>query len=178
MAVACSHFVPDIEPTDYHAKIKDLCAESFLMWKLVEDAYNNMLGSSSNKSKLCPILPNLVTSTDEVTVFATSSKDHDKESFYLVSKPTAVKNEASDSGSRNNYTQTPTGDSHCRGLQIVISCTFTAGGLSSPLFVVVYGLSREEMMSEEDIVTIKIPGLTVGSDQDVYSLGCGYLTFT
>ena len=69
-----------------------------------------------------------------------------------------------------------TGDVHCRGVRIVVNNTFTAGGLSAPLFVVVYGMTVDEMPGD-DIITIEVPGLTVGSDLDVYSSGVGYLTF-
>lgn len=49
--------------------------------------------------------------------------------------------------------------------------TFTAGRVLLPLFVVaVYGLASEEMPSKE-MTTIPFPGLTIGSDQDVYSSG-------
>ena len=82
-----------------------------------------------------------------------------------------------DSSCRNHYKKTPTGDAHCRGLWVVINCTFTAGGLSLPLFVVVYGIGNNEMVGDDDMITIKVPGLTIGSDQDVYSCGFGYLTF-
>lgn len=60
---------------------------------------------------------------------------------------------------------------------MVINCSFTAGGLASPLFVVVYGLTKEEVLSEDDIITMKVPSLIIGSHQDVYSAGHGYLTF-
>ena len=89
-----------------------------------------------------------------------------------------MKNEAIDSTCRNHYKKSQTGDTHCRGLRLVINCTFTAGGLASPLFVVVvYGVGKDEMFGDEDMVTIKVPGLTIESDQDVYSCGFGYLTF-
>ena len=101
---------------------------------------------------LIPVLPNLITSTDEVTVFATPSVVHEKDSYYLVAKPTELKNEMSDSASRNHYKRKQTGDAHCHGCRIVINCTFTAGGLSSPLFVAVYGLSNEEMPGDEIVV--------------------------
>ena len=48
--------------------------------------------------------------------------------------------------------------------------------MSSPLFVVVYGLSEHEL-PEDEMITIQVPGLTIGSDQDVYSVGVGFLTF-
>ena len=46
----------------------------------------------------------------------------------------------------------------------------------SPLFVVIYGLTLEEM-PKDDLVTIEVPGLTVSSDQDAYSSGVGFITF-
>ena len=59
---------------------------------------------------------------------------------------------------------------------IVINSTFTAGGLASPLFVVVYRLSREEMPSDE-IITLEIDRLTTESDHDIYSTNKGKVTF-
>lgn len=175
LTVACTHFIRDVTVTDFHPKRKDLSEESLEMWNKVEMEYNKMIGNEQNDVKLQPILPNLITSTDEVTVFVTASVLHGKESFYLVSRPTYVKNEAVNSSARNDYKKRPT--AHCCGLRIVINCTFTASGLSLPLFVVVYEVTKEEMPLEDEMVTIKIPGLTTGSDQDIYSNGYGYLTF-
>ena len=86
------------------------------------------------------------------------------------------KNKLSSSGSRNNYKKKLIGDAHCRGTRIVINSTFTVGGLSSPIFVVLHSLSEEEM-SDDDILTLKVPSLTVGSDQDVYSNSFGFPSF-
>ena len=61
-------------------------------------------------------------------------------------------------------------------MRIVINSTFTAGGLSAPIFVAIYGLTREEMPNE-DIITIAVPGLVAGSSQNLYSTGDGYITF-
>ena len=141
----------------------------------VENQYNKLLGHPTKCVSLTPVLPNLITSTDEVTIFASQSQFQSKDSFHIVSKPMSNKNKLSSSGSRNNYKKM-TGDAHCRGTRIVINSTFTAGGLSAPIFVVVYGCSGDEM-PDNDILTMKVPGLTVGSDQDVYSSGMGFLTF-
>ena len=70
---------------------------------------------------------------------------------------------------QETITKKQTGDSHCRGTRIVINSTFTAGGRSLLIFVVVYGLSKHKMPEDKIVVTLKVPGLTVGSDQDVYS---------
>ena len=40
----------------------------------------------------------------------------------------------------------------------------------------IYGLSKEEMPND-DCITIPVPGLTVGSMQDIYSSGEGFILF-
>ena len=177
MVVAVNHFVPNVPKTVFHPKKKDLCAQSVEMWECVESAYNKMLGNVEKKVDMMPVLPNMVTTTDEVTLFATSTLVNHKESIYIVAKPEEIKNEMVSSGTRNHYKQKTSGDAHCRGVRIVINSTFTAGGLSAPIFVSVFGLSNEELLGTEDIITVEVPGLTVGSHQDVYSSGVGFLSF-
>ena len=176
MAVGCVHFVPSIEPTIYHPKKKELSKEALELWNTVEKSYNNMIGTSDSPVTMQPVLPNLVTSTDECTVFATASIINGKETLYIVSKPQYLKNKEVNSGSRNHYKKTMSGDSHCRGVRIVINSSFTAGGLTSPLFVVVYGLTADEMPGD-DMITLEIPGLYAGSEQNIYSSGKGFITF-
>ena len=147
------------------------------MWEAVEASYNKMLGyNDNNKVEMIPVLPNLVTTIDEVTIFATSTLVNQKESLYIIAKPEEIKNEMCNSGSRNVYKNKTSGDAHCRGVRIVINSSFTAGGLSAPIFVSVFGLTVDEMKGA-DIITVEVPGLTVGSHQDVYSSGIGFLTF-
>ena len=86
-----------------------------------------MIGDTENYTTLYPVLPNLVTSTDEVTVFATSTIINGKDSLYIVTKPSKLKNELCDSSTRNNYKKNMSGDAHLRGVCIVINSTFTAG---------------------------------------------------
>ena len=176
MVVAATHFFPNVDRTFFHPKKKDLNLHAIEMWNAVEESYNKMLGFNDVKINMMPVLPNLLTTTDKVTIFATTTMVNNEESLYIVAKPTEVKNEVSSSSSRNHYKHKASGDAHCRGVRIVINSTFTAGGLSAPIFVSVFGLSQEEMPSS-DIVTIPVPGLTVGSHQDIYSSGVGYLTF-
>ena len=176
MIVTCNHFLPNATSSCYHPKKKDLNKEPLLLWDIAETCYNKMIGNTGLREKLVPVLPNLVTTTDEVTIFATADTVHNKESFFIVSKPEEIKNERCDSGKRNHYKKNPTGDAHCRGVRIVINSTFTAGGLSAPIFVAVYGLTREEM-PKDDIITIAVPGLVAGSNQNLYSSGDGYITF-
>ena len=94
----------------------------------------------------------------------------------MVACPTKVKNGTVDSGKINNYTTNASGDAHSQGVCLVLNSTFTAGGLATPIFVVCYGLTLNEM-PYNDMVTLPIPGLTVGSDRNIYSSKEGYITF-
>ena len=176
ITVATTHFLPNIQESIYHPKKKELSNEAMEMWNLSEKYYNRMIGNSDIVEKLYPVLPNLVTSTDEITIFATTTNVLGKERYYITARPEDMKNEMCDSSCTNNYTTEMSGDSHCRGVRIVINNTFTAGGITAPIFVTVYGLTLEEMPGDP-IVTIKVPGLIVGSFNNVDSTGEGYINF-
>ena len=135
-----------------------------------------MIGHNTVIENLFPVLPNLLTTSDEVTIFATMGIINDKESFYIVARPEELKNESCHSGLRNHYKSNPTGNAHCHGVRIVVNSTFTAGGLSAPIFIAVYGMTHEEIPCD-DIITIEVPGLISGSHQNIYSCGSGYITF-
>ena len=137
-----------------------------MLWNLVEKYHNEMINDSDKHTKLLPALQNLVTGTDEITIFATLSIINGKESFYVVAKPTPSTKLKPNSGFRNNYKKEISGDQNCHGVRLVLNSNFTAGGLSSPIFVVIYGLTHEEMPGDK-MITIPVPGLTVGKYQDV-----------
>ena len=176
--VACTHFIPSVESTTYHPKKRDLNKDAVQLWNLVEKAYNKMIGNDKIVETMVPILPNLLTTTNEVTIFATAETIHQKESFYIVAKPEkeSIKNDEVHSGARNNYKTKLSGDAHCRGVRIVINSTFTAGGLSAPIFVTLFGLTEDEMPTDE-IICLEVPGLVAGSHQNLYSGGAGFITF-
>lgn len=173
LCVAATHFLPEVLPSPFHRRKRDLCDKSKELWDMVEIEYSKMF---KKKVNVVPVLPNLVTSTDETTLFVTSGIINEEEKLYITCKPTMEKNESVSSSSRNDYSTTLTGDSHCRGLRIVLNTTFTAGGLTSPIFVAVHGLSLDEMPKDE-MVTIPVPNLVVGSDRDIYSDETGFITF-
>ena len=173
MAVAVLHFIPFIKPTEYHMKKKDIGEDGLELWTGVERLYSKIFQKNVS---VVPVLPNLVTSTDKTTIFLTPNKIYDKEKVYLVARPTVVKNEKVDSGTCNDYSTKESGDAHCRGLRVVLNTTFTAGGLSAPIFIVVYELTLEEM-PKNDIVVLPIQGFTVGADRCIYSDKNGYVVF-
>lgn len=71
-----------------------------------------------------------------------------------------------DSGKCNDYSTNDSANPHCCGLRIDIS-TFTAEGLAAPIFVMIYRLTPDKMPHNE-IVTIPIPRLIVGSEHNIY----------
>ena len=107
MIVTCNHFLPNATSSCYHPKKKDLNKEPLLLWDIAETCYNKMIGNTGLRETLVPVLPNLVTTTDEVTIFTTADTVHNKESFFIVSKPEEIKNERCDSGKRNHYKKIP-----------------------------------------------------------------------
>ena len=154
-------------------KKKDVGENGLELWNLVEACYSKIY---DKKVSVVPILPNLVTTTDETTIFVTPTKIFDKENVYVVACPTKIKNEKVDSGTCNDYSTNDHGDAHCRGIRVVLNTTFTAGGLVAPIFAVVYGLTPDEM-PQNDIVTLPINGFTAGADRYIYSNKDGYVVF-
>ena len=173
MTVGATHFLPDVEASPFHRTKKEVSDDGKELWDLVEQQYSKIY---KRETKCIPVLPHLVTSTDETTIFATDGMINPKEKIYLTARPTEAKNEHVDSGKRNDYCTDTAGDAHCRGIRIVLNTTFTAGGLTAPLFVTIYGLSPDEM-PENDIVSIPIKGFTPGSERDLNSTRVGYVTF-
>ena len=125
--------------------------------------------------KLILVLPHLVTSTDETTLFITNMIIKNKEVWYLYTKQSIADNCVPDSSKRDNYTTAMSGDAHCHGLCITLNNMFTVGGRVTPLFICLYGLSPDEMTGDE-IDTIPIKGLVIGADQNG-SLDEGYICF-
>jgi hypothetical protein len=158
LAVAVSHFIKAPFRKDCHTPYNDMTKGSKLMFDLVKSQHPP--GTS-----LVNALPQLITTTDELTVFATVGKVSNKEDYYITIKPERGTTLPS-SQTRSNYTTTPQGDLHCRGVRIVINNTFSASGQVAPIAATIYGLSPKEMPGGDDIVAIPIPGLVRGADQN------------
>ena len=173
MAVASTHFLPFIKANEYHRKKQEVSENDAELWHLVEKAYTKIYNKHVS---VVPVLPNLITGTDKTTMFVTPTKIYDREKVYLVARPSMIKNEKVDSGKCNNYSTEEAEDAQCRGIRIVLNTTFTAGGLVAPIFVIVYGLTSNEMPYNE-LVCVPIPGLTVGGERNLYSKKEGYIVF-
>ena len=88
MTVAATHFLPDIAPSPFHRRRQDICKKSKELLELVKIEYSKMYREDV---RVVPVLPNLVTGTDESTVFVTSGVIKDYERVHITAKPTSVK---------------------------------------------------------------------------------------
>ena len=169
MAVAASHFFEAPFRKEFHTPYEAMTSDSKLMYNLVKSQYKSDVS-------LVHVLPQLVTTTDELTVFATIGRINAKDDYYISIKPEpGTKLPASNT--RSNYTTNKQGDRHCRGVRVVINNTFSASGQVAPIAATIYGLSRREMPGKEDIVAIPIPGLLRGADQNNHDETKGLLVF-
>ena len=169
LAVAVAHFVKAPFQKNFHTPYNEMTNGSKLMYDLVKSQH-------SPDTSLVNVIPQLVTTTDELTVFATVGRVANKEDYYITVKPEKGTRLPS-SETRSTYTTTPQGDLHCRGVRIVINNTFSASGQVAPIAATIYGLSAKEMPGGDDIVAIPIPGLVRGADQNNNDKTEGLLVF-
>ena len=158
MAVAASHFFKAPFKKEYHTPYEAMTEGSKQMFNLVKSQYKS-------DESLVHVLPQLVTMTDELTVFATVGKINLKEDYYMSIKPEPG-TKLPPSYTRSTYTTDKQGDRHCHGVHVVINNQFSASGQVAPIAATIYGLSRREMLGNDDIVFIPIPGLVRGADQN------------
>ena len=158
MAVAASHFFKAPFKKEYHTPYEAMTEGSKQMFNLVKSQYKS-------DESLVHVLPQLVTTTDELTVFATVGKINAKEDYYISIKPEPG-TKLPPSNTRSTYTTDKQGDRHCRGVRVVINNTFSASRQVAPIAAAIYGLSRREMPGNDDIVFVPIPGLIRGADQN------------
>ena len=175
MVVLTTHFVI-AEPSDHHTKMKEI--KKHPLYILLSELNNKVLGSELTESelnKLIYILPNLITSTDECSLFITSQIIRNKVSFYFSLRPSTTNHPNIDSNRRDNYTTSLVGDAHVRGLRISLNNTFSAGGRCAPIFACVFGLKPNEMPGDE-IVICRCKGLVAAADSNG-SMKEGFILF-
>ena len=148
------------------------------MWKLVHSLKEKILGINDSldiAKQFIHVLPHLITSTDECSIFITTQIINKKIAWHFSVRPNINNCPTEDSNKRDVFTNTLCGDAHLRGVRISVNNTFTAGGRSAPIFACVYGLTMAEMPHDE-IVVCEIPGLVPASNQNG-STQIGYIVF-
>ena len=117
------------------------------------------------------VLPFFISTTDDTTMFTFEGEVNGKCEFIIK------KNE---NHTRSAYTKESSSTDSLRGICIRHSITFNAVGNAAPIYATVYGLGEDELPSATcptGVLTIPIPGLCFGGNQDCANETIGYLVF-
>ena len=133
-----------------------------------------MIQKENNGADLKVVLPFLLSTTDDTTVFAfEGSVDGKSNTSYIINKD-------NDSGIRSNYTRNTSNTDSLRGIRIRHTFSFNAVGNTAPMYATAYGISEEDMPTAtcpSGVLTIPIPGFCYGGSQDCANKSIGYLVF-
>ena len=175
MVVATQHFI-NAKPSVFHSKHADIKKNS--LYILLNELNKKTLGVKLNQNQLeelTYVLPHLITSTDEFSLFITNQIINNKVSWYFTARPSARLKPKVSSDRRDCYSTDLHGDAHLRGLRITLNNTFTAGGQCAPIFACVFGLKLSEMPCDE-IIICKVKGLVAASNVNG-SMDIGFIVF-
>ena len=170
LVVLTTHFVR-AKPTKYHRQPIDMMSNP--VYSLIHKLNTETLGINESLNgkddyvvdPLIPVLPRLITSTDECTIFVSNKVISNKDDWYITSRPTLNNLPTIDSSKRDIFSTELSGDKHHRGVRMTLNNTFSAGGRCAPVFACIYGLTTEEMPGN-DIVVMPIKGLVAASEQN------------
>ena len=102
-----------------------------------------------------PVRPELITSTDDTTVFIYEGTQDGKDVWKLCTKSSLDRR-------GTNACYSCDDNSNMNGLRIKMTFTFSALGTCAPLFVTVSGLSERELPGKNDFLHVEVPGLCIG----------------
>ena len=175
LVVVTTHFI-NAKPSIFHSKHKELTKSP--LYLLLDQLNRKALGvklCTASIQHLTYVLPNLITSTDEYSLFISSQKIMNKIAWYFSTRPTLTNTPNIDSNRRDHYTTDLHGDAHLRGIRITLNNTFTAGGKCAPIFACVFGMKSTEMPRDE-IIVCRIKGLVAASNMNG-SMQEGFVVF-
>lgn len=164
VAVLSSHFIRATPSKGHKKTVLEL--RQYPVYNIVEKVNNEVLGILEGDKDILPLLPildQLSTSTDEITVFMSDKIIHTKDNWYISKRPSDTDQPFLDSSTRDIFTTDLSGDKHHRGVRVTLNNTFTAGGRCATAFACIYGMTNAEMPHDE-IVVRKVPGLIAASD--------------
>ena len=131
-----------------------------------------LVSKCNNNAPVYPVLPGLVFSTDDSTVFVFCGKVGKAKTWHLLLNKDDQ--DASQSSSGNDKG----GTDHLNGLRARIAFTMNATGMLAATFITVTGLMDRELPKKSyssGVFHLKIPGLCVGAAQDLQHDAVGYL---
>ena len=155
MVVASTHLLVGEKNSRYHKYKQEPTKGANVLAKMVSECNNN--------APVYPILPGLVFSTDDSTMFVFKGKETNTETWYLLQ----------DNGVNNGvvkynqsvYGNEEGGTDHLNGLRVRLTFTMNATCMLAATFITVTGVTERELPRDvcpSGVLYIKIPGLCLG----------------
>ena len=170
MVVAITHLFVGEKNSRYHKYREEPSQGAKMLTRLV---------SKCNRyAPVYPILPGLIFSTDDSTLFVFKGKAKTAESWYLLQD-----NGFNDGVAKYNqsvYGNEEGGTDHLNGLRVRLTFTMNATGMLAATFITVTGVSEKELPKKtcpSGVLYIQIPGLCIGAAQDLRHNAVGYVAF-
>ena len=153
-----------------HTKTKPIEAAS----KGAQTLYNRYK-QLLNCEELRPVLPGLITSTDDSTVYAFEGTGGGKKACWKLVEP------SQQNSRRSTYFVDEDGDASkmFSGQRVRLTVTTTAAGRVAPVFATISGLEENELPAStcpSGILCVEIPGLCCGAS-NVFDDAVGYVCF-
>jgi hypothetical protein len=131
MLIANTHFIEmDEEDVDVRRELKEVPVETRMFYNLITDSRNGV--------PVVPVKPELITSTDDSTVFIFCGSNNQPDEFRLVTKKSCW-----NKGTNSVYNVDEC--DHMNGMRVKLTWTLSGGGTCAPLFVTVTGLNDREL---------------------------------
>ena len=163
MLIAHTHFVEvDQEDFDVRRELKEVPRETRMLYDLITDSRNGV--------PVVPVKPELITSTDDSTVFIFCGSVNKQDEFRLVTKKSCL-----NKGTNSVYNVDES--DHMNGMRVKLTWTLSGGGTCAPLFVTVTGLNERELPSG-DMLIFQVAGLCIGGSGVGANEQEGYIVFT
>ena len=132
-----------------------------------------LVSLANDGAPIKPVLPALITSTDDTTVFVFKGSSKEPEGWYLV------ENER-DGKDQSNFSNDDGGTDNKNGLRVRLTFTMNGVGMMAAPFVTVTGLTERELPREtcpSGVFIISIPGLCAGGNSDIRNISPGFVCF-
>ncbi len=163
MLIANTHFIEmDEEDVDVRRELKEVPVETRMFYNLITDSRNGV--------PVVPVKPELITSTDDSTVFIFCGSNNKPDEFRLVTKKSCW-----NKGTNSVYNVDEC--DHMNGMRVKLTWTLSGGGTCAPLFVTVTGLNDRELPTAQMLV-VQVAGLCIGGSGVGANEQEGYIVFT
>ena len=128
---------------------------------------------ANNNAPIYNVLPGLITSTDDTTVFVFKGAMKELEGWYLIDKN-------HDQSKQSSYSNDKGGTDNKNGLRVRFTFTINGVGMLAAPFITVTGITEKELprtTCPSGVYILSIPGLCAGGNTYVRNEAMGYVAF-